>query len=129
MESFQSSPITEGVLDQDPELLQSLIDAGADVNADLGNGWTPLHLAFDLAIDGMIQTDAKAPEPNVLENIKTLIANGADINKRNSDNKTALDAINTYAGTPETFNFLMAIFRPIIPLIDQKIQYREKRNG
>ena len=38
----------------DPELLLSGIMAGADVNINLGNGWTPMHYAMDLAIDGMI---------------------------------------------------------------------------
>jgi len=58
----------------DPELLQSVISAGGDVNIDLGDGWTPMHYAMDLAIDGMIQNNREFPYPEAIEMIRINIS-------------------------------------------------------
>lgn len=117
-------PIQTAINSDDPEMLRLLIATGADVNVDLGDGWTPLHEAFDYAIDGMIQNDRDSPYLEVIEIIKILIDNGADLDKKNIKGETALDSISTYSGTREGFASLMNIFRPIIPNIDQKINYK-----
>jgi ankyrin repeat protein len=121
-------PIQRAINYDDPEMLKLVIDGGADVNIDLGDGWTPLHEAFDYAIDGMIQNSRDIPYPENLEMIRILVSNGADLDRKNLKGKTPLDSINTYSATKEGFASLMNIFRPIIPFIDQKISYIDKRN-
>lgn len=110
----------------DPELLASVIRTGADVNIDLGDGWTPLHYAMDLAIDGMIQNERELPYPAALEMIRLLVTNGADLQQRNGEGKTALDAINTYAGSEQAFQSLVAIFQDVIPFLSDRLRYQPR---
>jgi ankyrin repeat protein len=111
----------------DPEMLKSVIAAGGDVNADLGDGWTPLHYAFDYAIDGMLQNNRESPYPEVIEMIRILVAHGSDLEKRNREGKTPLDSINTYAGNEQGFNSLMAMFRGVITSLDERIEYQKRK--
>jgi len=110
-----------------PELLQLVITAGGDVNIDLGDGWTPMHHAMDLAIDGMIQNNRQSPYPEAMEMIRILVTNGADLAKRNREGKTPLDLINTYTGSEQGFNQLMAMFREVIPSLDERVQFERRR--
>lgn len=123
---FSRGAMDSALNSNDPEVLRSVILAGGDVNIDLGDGWTPLHCAFDLAIDGMIQNNQDAPYPEAIEIIRILVAHGADLDKKNREGKTPLDAINTYAGNEEDFNSLMAMFRSVIPALDDKIKYQKR---
>ena len=111
----------------DPDLLRAVIRAGCNVNIDLGDGWTPMHHAMDLAIDGMIQNNRQSPYPEAIEMIRILIANGADLEKRNQEGQTSLDSINTYAGSEQGFNQLMEMFRDVIPSLDERIQFQRRR--
>jgi ankyrin repeat protein len=120
-------PISAALASENPIVLNFAISNGADVNIDLGNGWTPLHEAFDSAIDGMIQNNDDKPAMKALEMINLLLINGADIDKRNLSGETPLDSLNTYSDTAERFNFLKSVFREILPSIDNKITF--KRNA
>ncbi|WBA79895.1 ankyrin repeat domain-containing protein [Endozoicomonas sp. GU-1] len=59
------------------ELIQTLVNHGADVNARVGDGETVLHLA------------ARNGNANA-ELIRTLVNHGADVNARNNDGETVL---------------------------------------
>jgi ankyrin repeat protein len=57
------------------ELIEALLDAGADVNAKDGRGYTPLHVTTVEGVAGIIHL---------------LLDRGAEINARDNDGKTAL---------------------------------------
>lgn len=107
----------------DPEMVKLLIEAGADPNIDLGQGWTPLHNAIEACIDTMIQNNRDSFFPELLEMVKVLVENGADFNKKNADGKKPLDFINSYSGFKENFDSLKTLFKPAIPNIDDLITY------
>jgi hypothetical protein len=109
----------------DPILLKDAIKKGININQDLGKGCTPLHQAFDNAIDGMIQDNKQLPYSEIIEIIKILIKNGADLTKKDFNGKTPLDSLNTYAANITTFNHLKDIFRPFIPNIDEIIEFKK----
>lgn len=124
---YGPSALDTAINSDDPEMLRSVILAGGDVNADLGDGWTPLHLAFDYAIDGMIQQNRDSPSPEAMLMIQILVSHGADPERRNQEGKRPLDSINTYAGSEQGFNSLVTIFRDVIPDLENKIQYLKQR--
>ena len=45
----------------------------------------------------MIQNNRKTPYPEALEMIRILVSYGADLEKRNGEGQTPLDAMNTYS--------------------------------
>ncbi|MFT3935086.1 MAG: ankyrin repeat domain-containing protein [Chitinophagaceae bacterium] len=125
-DKFRSNlEITTAIEADDTELLQLVIDNGADVNSDVGNGWTPLHLAFDYAIDGMIQNNKEQPYPEIMKTIKILLDNGASMDKIDSTGQKPLSSLNTYAGTLDGFNSLKNMFRAIIPDIDSRVTFNK----
>ncbi len=58
-----------------PDLVEALLDAGADVSAKGSGDWTPLHLSA---------------EKNAAEAATALIAGGANLNAKNSNGDTPL---------------------------------------
>jgi Ankyrin repeats (many copies) len=116
-------PIIAAINSDYPEVLRFVIAYGANPNITLDDGSTPLHEAFDIAIDGMLQDDLEKPNSETVEIIKLLIANGADPNVQNSSGKTPLDSLATYASTIERFNFLKDLFRDILPSIDKDVKF------
>ena len=70
------------------EIVELLIDNGADVNPQDVNGWTPLHQA------------ARNGHKEIAE---LLIAKGEDVNAKNEDGETPLDWANwrSHAGTAD----------------------------
>ncbi|MES2777296.1 MAG: hypothetical protein V4722_24170 [Bacteroidota bacterium] len=109
----------------DLDLLRHVIASGANVNIDIGQGWTPLHCAFDDAIDGMVQSDSGEPDGRVMKEMKILLENGADPTIKNAEGKTALDALNTYTNSITGFNVLKDMFRNLIPDIDNMVSFDE----
>ncbi|GGE36766.1 ankyrin repeat domain-containing protein [Actibacterium pelagium] len=60
----------------DSETIEELVSTGADVNATMCDGWTPLHLA------------ASSPDPQIIE---TFLDLGADGSLRTKDGKTPFE--------------------------------------
>ncbi|MCC9606235.1 ankyrin repeat domain-containing protein [Blastopirellula sp. JC732] len=52
-----SAIMCAGENDETGEIVRALVAAGADVNLQDDSGWTPLHQAVDMAIDGANQMD------------------------------------------------------------------------
>ena len=73
--------------------MELLIAAGADVNADEGTGWTPLHIAAGL--NANLQRHGGLSAEGHKEIAELLIGAGADVNAIDVVSKTPLDyAIN-----------------------------------
>ncbi len=80
------------IFNQNPEVIETLIDKGANVNAKNKDGSTALTKA------------AFNPNPEV---IKTLIDEGADINAKNKDGYTALMQVALFNQNPELIKILI----------------------
>ena len=76
--TFQISAMSWGALHGQTEVVQFLIENGADVNVKSGDGATPLHSAAFLG-----RTDVT----------KLLLENGADIKARSNDGATPVDVL------------------------------------
>ncbi|NLR77375.1 ankyrin repeat domain-containing protein [Chitinophaga eiseniae] len=118
-------PIQVAIEGGHPDVVDFLIRIGADVNLEVYAGWTPLHHALDLAIDGMIQCNLDRPTPEIMKIIDLLIQAGADPVKQVSGGETALELLNSYSANQEGFDELLGFFREVVPGIDSKIQFRK----
>ena len=119
-------PIISAINNDDLDVLSLMISNGANVNIDTGDGWTPLHEAFDCAIDGMVQNNKEAPYPEIIKTLKLLLDNGADPTLKSLKGKTPLDSLNTYSSNLKSFNLFKDIFRSLISDIDNKVQFDKK---
>ncbi|MFP4374136.1 MAG: ankyrin repeat domain-containing protein [Spirochaetaceae bacterium] len=95
------------------EVVRTLIDNGADVNASDVFGRTPLHLAVshpevvELLLDAGAGVDARDQLSNTplhravpsLETVDALIRAGADVNARNTGGNTPLDIAMRYGNS------------------------------
>ncbi|WFR59478.1 ankyrin repeat domain-containing protein [Anaerocolumna sp. AGMB13025] len=89
------TPLICAVENEQKEIVELLLKSGADVNFQPVGGWTALHQAVDVSIDGTIQNRGKqGDEP--IEMIKYLLDNGADITLKNGDGRTPLDIAKIY---------------------------------
>lgn len=73
-------------------LIERLVASGADVDAHTSDGWSPLHLAVDGAIDGAIQND-DTPDWTIC---RRLVALGAKLDARTSKGETPRDIAAQY---------------------------------
>ncbi|MDE5064435.1 MULTISPECIES: ankyrin repeat domain-containing protein [Wolbachia] len=75
------------------EVVEALLDKGANVNAEDEEGNTPLVLTTDEEIKTLLQSTAKllevAKSGNIQE-VNSLISEGAKVNVKDQDNKTPL---------------------------------------
>lgn len=70
-------PVHDAVEFAEVSLLRDLLDAGADVEGDAGDGWTLLMHALDTEIDAFNQGDSLHVDLTAL-----LISRGADLERR-----------------------------------------------
>jgi ankyrin repeat protein len=81
------TPLHEAAARGRHDVIALLLEKGADINAAAENGTTPLHSAVNVALShGGTHT------------ISFLLASGADAQKRNAADMTALDVARLYAG-------------------------------
>lgn len=86
------TPLILAVEGDQPQILELLLQNGANPNQQTAlGGETALHIAVDLAFDGMVQNNRKNPYPEPLECIKILLKYGADRKIKNNLGKTPLD--------------------------------------
>lgn len=77
---------------QQPEVMNYLIDSGANVNIQDSQGWAPLHLSIDSEIDGAIQSETEIHF--VLT--KMLINRGANLDLKTNEGETPRDIAKAY---------------------------------
>jgi ankyrin repeat protein len=88
------TPLNVAVEHQQKEMVLFLLKNGADVNFTPHGGWSALHQAVDITIDGTLQTAGDFGEPPT-DVIQLLIDNGANINIT-VDGQTPLDIAKYY---------------------------------
>lgn len=94
-DSTGKTPLMQAVEQEDARFIELLLTYGASINASGFNGWAPLHIAVDIAIDGTIQSNGKqGTEPTSI--IGLLIINGADLQQVTSEGDTPLDIAKKY---------------------------------
>jgi ankyrin repeat protein len=85
------TPAHRAVELEDVPLLRRLLDEGADVQDPTASGWTLLHHAVDIEIDGSQQTGG----PLHVDTTALLLSRGADPTARDADARTPLDLART----------------------------------
>ena len=90
-----------------PEILRTLLEAGADPNAASADGTTPLMMAAGLGYRSyQPHTPRGRPSPPVEAAVKVLVETGADVNAANEADFTALHAA-TFRGLNEVIAYLV----------------------
>lgn len=92
------TPLMQAVEQEDVRLMELLLLYGASVHAEGSDGWTPLHLAVDIAIDATIQSNGKkGTEP--VSVIALLLEYSADMQTQTVDGLTPLDIARQYGSS------------------------------
>ena len=102
----------------DKDIVLSLINAGANVNAvdGFGTGDTPLHYAL------MVYPEEEEDEKDKIDIIKALFANGADLHIKNEKGKSPFDmAISDTAADLE-----VGVYSPYYSLFTDEIDRRKE---
>lgn len=89
------TPLMQAVEQEDVRFIELLLSYGASVHARGSDGWTPLHLAVDVAIDATIQSHGE-PGTEPVSVIAILLEHGADIHSRTENGLTPLDVAREY---------------------------------
>jgi len=89
------SPLMHAVGAEDIRLIELFITRGADINLQGHQGFTALHHAVDISIDGTIQNGGK-PGDEPLSIISFLIENGANLSALTDEGETPFDIANNY---------------------------------
>lgn len=101
-----STPLITAALFGNAEIAETLIKAGADINAKNNDGSTALHTAAFLC------------HPDV---IKLLLENGADKSLRNNGGSTALESVQApFEMVKPIYDYLASSFEPLGVKIDQE---------
>jgi ankyrin repeat protein len=104
-------------------MAEAFLEAGANPNIDLGNGWTPLHSVLDYALDGMNQNCLDTPRPELIKIMKLLKKHGASLDNIDARGLKPLDIINEYSYDREGFNTILSFFEPVYKNIAELIAY------
>ena len=118
------TPLIASIYGQNIELTEFLIKSGALINQGMH---TVMHEAFDCILENMIAENLEKPDIDEFKIIEFLINEGGDVEKRNEVGESPLEAISRYASDNKSFERLKRIFRPIIPDIDKRIQFKKKQ--
>ena len=87
-----------------PEMMRLLLENGADVNATISEGSTPLMLAAGVAIFN--EGDDAGTEAETLEAVKLCVERGADVNHVDGNGETALHGA-AYRGHNSVVKYLV----------------------
>ncbi len=89
------TPLMQAAECSQAEIIDLLLRVGADVTKQGIENLTCLHIAVDIAIDGVIQAgESQGKEPT--EIIEVLLNNGANVFAQDSAGKTPLDVARDY---------------------------------
>lgn len=83
------------------QIVEILLENGAHINFQSRSGWTALHQAVDLSIDGTIQTRGKLGEEPT-EMIQYLLNKGAEVDIEDISGRSPLDIAMSYKSSKIT---------------------------
>ena len=103
--AWSSAIACAGGNDETGQIASALVDAGADINVQDSNGWTPLHHAVDVAIDSTTQQNLDTIDWSA---VGVFLDLGADPNIANSLGVTVYDLASAYgAKARESFDHFL----------------------
>ena len=94
-DSTGKTPLIQAVEQEDIRFVELLLSYGASINASGFNGWAPIHMAVDIAMDATIQSDGK-PGTEPLSVIALLVQHGANLQQTTDEGYTPLDIAKKY---------------------------------
>lgn len=90
IDSNGKTPLIQAVECENIRVIEMFLDHGAQINHSDRHGFSPLHLAVDISIDGTIQSGScLGDEPTDI--IELLISRGASLSVRTEDGETPID--------------------------------------
>ena len=88
------SPLLVAIDTMNVELVQFLLDQGADPNPDPQKGYTlPLNIAVDVAVQAFLNEEAESISN---ETVELLVRYGADYTKKSKNGRNAAEVAGTY---------------------------------
>jgi ankyrin repeat protein len=104
-------PLHVAAMEKDAELVESLINSGANVYEKDDLGWTHLHMVF--------ATQSSFDKSEIFINtVRVLLSHNADINAKTNDVTTVLMlAAGKFTGRPEIVQFLLQ-YKPDVNAVD-----------
>jgi len=96
--AFESddSPLILAVDNNEFEIVDLLIEKGADINAQTKAGWSALHIAIDSAKDSFEQNENTEPDTKMIEH---LLKYHPNVELKNNFGKTPLDMVKGWTVT------------------------------
>jgi ankyrin repeat protein len=100
-------PTAEYRYDSSPDIISTLLEAGADPNLTTDDGTTPLMMAAGLGVRSHQPLTARGvPSPPAEEAVRVLVEAGAEVNATNHGDFTALHGA-TFRGLNEVIQYLV----------------------
>lgn len=94
-DAFGESPLAVAAMRHDLEVLELLVQYGADIRLANVEGWTALHFAVDHAVDSAIQGGDRPGEERIAA-IEWLMRNGAIASAMSADDSSPIDIARAY---------------------------------
>jgi ankyrin repeat protein len=90
----ENSPLLVAIDTMNVELVQFLLDQGADPNPDPQKGYAlPLNIAVDVAVQAFLNEEAESISN---ETVELLVRYGADYTKKSKNGRNAAEVAGTY---------------------------------
>lgn len=97
----EDSPLLVAIDTMNVELIQFLLDQGADPNPDPQKGYAlPLNIAVDIAVQAFLNEEADSISN---ETVELLVRYGADYTKKSKNGRNAVEMARNYNNVASTY--------------------------